>query len=693
MTAIETLRRRVPASILALLAPPIRPSLSRWVEESRYVPKGPMKGYWSNRNMPLCIEIYRLIESGRYFRFIVMAAAQSGKSEIMTINNLLADLARGEDCALCFPTKEALKSFWNEKIAPSIWRMPKLLENFPKEIRRSLHDLEFRGEPSPITLLNGAVFHPIWAGSVSMMSSKTIPNLYIEEVVKYAEGGTAGGEATAPYQIFERAAAFENSRVYLACTVTDSQSFIWREFLAASQGLCHVPCPKCGRGIVLEFDGEKAQKAFPDRPKNFTSLRYDDTNAVTAEKTAELECGLCGKTFGNDERLNALENPSWLYQGQRMEGKRIVGEMPQTRTLSYRWNRLYFPCRSLGSMAAEHWKARQDEEGLKGFQIYSECLPWEPEMDFREVSMTALRARAMRTGTRRYFLGEIPDWVEFLIGAFDIQLRAAKGVLYGFKRDMTRALIEPFYWNFETPSGQQNPSEAAIESALVEIRERCRRGWTRMRADGETEILTPRLIGLDVGEGKRTTFLRNAIRRLGQPLAAVRGIGVSQDLRGGVGPAKTIEGAKSDANKIQGVIEVRKQPDAQWIYFVQTKSVQAEFLDSFLVPEGTPGYHDLPLGGLDPRKRKFWGMVEPRADRSEVLREYTNEQRQAVEKGAGFSVEWKRKSSAAKIDYLHAAVYTHALARYFIHRLEIAERGKTDRARYAEAKAYRGPGK
>lgn len=647
--AFEIARRELSLAVLSALSPERHLPILSWVEENVWINAKPFRGNWSNETVPLCKEFYEEIERGYYWKFVLLASTQSSKSMIGVLNPTLYNLAMRRDCALCFPTKSQLKSFWNSRVAPALQRLPELLARFPEEMRETG---KLRGACEPVHLADGTTFWPLWAGSDTQLSSSSFPNLVLDEVGKYERERESGGEGSPPDQAIERTSAFEDRQVIMACTLTDQESRIYAEFKAGSEGLVYVPCPRCAGWIALEFDGAKAAKFFPDRPAVFTSLRYDAENEKVAVQSAELECPLCQKRFGDLERKEALAHSTWAHAGETIDAKgNVKGERKPTRVWSGRWNRLYWPGRSLGSMAAEMREANtRGEQTKKSFQIYSEALPYEEDLRVTELTREWLKRRSDKSD---YDFGQVPRGVEFAVAAWDMQKRDIFWITEGADREGRTWTID---YGVQDIRGEE-PGAEQLFHAMDVLADVFQKGWTR-----EGVIIQPEIIGIDTG-GERAHLIQEWLKRRGARYQGLKGLGQGQGER--------MTGKTTFS--LPGLLEIKMQGSGIYLWFIRTDGSKSLLLDRFMIADQTaPGFHALPRG-IDGKGRDWYTYhltAEKRETQFDAMR------------GNVTRFEKVRKAN----HLMDASGYCQALIEYWRYQLRQRDGGGGDKTRNENAR-------
>ncbi len=292
---------------------------------------------------------------GKPYRDIVYCAAtQTGKTIVgVIVPTMRAVAALGQNTIYCLPTGDLISKVWTTKLEPAL-RGCGLGDWLPVKGPGS------RGGRAPaLPLINPTTKQR--AGSIIFMAggegSKreagqagvTAGVVVIDEADEY--------ESTHRISLIrQRAASFGKDALTLAASTVkkDENSVILGLLAESTDSRLWFACPFCHRYQPLEW----------------THVRYDATDDLTAHDSSRYYCGHCGTGWTEQERHTALSHWKLVNRGGSVtEGGEVVGEAPRTRTFGLRCGKLdYHLGYGLGELATEHRraKARIDASGDHG---------------------------------------------------------------------------------------------------------------------------------------------------------------------------------------------------------------------------------------------------------------------------------------------------------------------------------------
>lgn len=549
---------------------------SEFCESEIFIPKGLAAGQFSHETLPLLKDIS--VELGKrspHQYKIIIGPKQTGKTVIgIHCPVIYYWLELNQDTIFFMPTREIAFTNWRTKILPMVKANPELFRKLPSE------GLSSKGAvPNEIISTDGAVLYFVGSsGSDIQMSSISAHNCFADEVEKMQHEKSTSEEGSPVDQVIARTDAYQLDKlIILVCTITTESGRMWQEYKSGTRGLPFVKCPKCKKRIVLEFDRELFDSFYPDKKRLATSFIYDDTDSVKAKKTAFLECPLCEKKINDKDRLLILKDVVWVYEGQYFDKKgKLKGEIKRTISQSWRWNQLYSPFTSLGLLAMDHLAAQDSEIKKKAFQLSKIALPWKDDTEIMEIKRALFVNRSKRSF---YELKEIPEDVVFIIVGADVQKRLIYWTATGFDMKGNKWLVDIGIFDIIKKSSDQSPSDDAIIAALEELDEMVQEGW--QRKDKKTFIF-PVMVGVD--SGYRKDVIAPWLKSHGKKYKRIIGLGKknTERLRG------------KSTYTIEGLLDVRRQPNKTYIYFVHTDESKARVHDKFLLGPNVPGRHELP---------------------------------------------------------------------------------------------------
>ena len=164
--------------------------------------------------------------------------------------------------------------------------------------------------------------------------------------------------------------SFPESKIFESSTPTTAAGQIWNEFLNGDQRRYFVPCPHCGKAIILALNPERM--AFEKPVGCEAALAWDsaarrpdgtwDYDRVAL--TAHYKCPHCGGQIDSRHKTRMLSAGEW----------RPTNPYADRGVRSYHLPTFYAPWKkaSWGELAVEFLKAKHSPAGLRNF-INSKC--------------------------------------------------------------------------------------------------------------------------------------------------------------------------------------------------------------------------------------------------------------------------------------------------------------------------------
>lgn len=625
----------------SLLAVQRQIPISAWLEEHRVVTDGPLVGRqgqtvrWSNDTMPFIREFYRAFDDPQYEILDLIGARQVTKTAAAIINPLLyLAFHVGWPTGLALPSIDQSLQWWRTKIAPVIDASPACRAILPIEGRGAKG-----GDTEDFRLLNGANI-VLLGGETGRSKAKqeghVVRALVCDEINDFDPDAVA--------RLIERTSSFVTvgRKIIRSGPVETAEDLTWKNYLAGTRGNPAIHCPKCGEIIFLELDPSEAARDLPDIAERMTRFEWSGENAFEAEQSAALICPKCLEPITDEDRIYAIASPVWHYQGQAVEKNAIIGDIKKTRNWSGRFNRLWSPFYSLAAAGAEAFEASKNDTRKKNFQNSVSALPWRAEI--KEISLTRehLKRRSLMSW---YDFGEVPQGVEYLTGAIDVQKRSLYWLVEGWDFSGRCWTIEFGVQDFVG----EEPTDADVTLGLDKVADIMNQGFRRSGG-----ILKPVIIGIDTGGGsfssasapgswaERTRVLEKWLAKRENKFVGVKGLGKGQ---GDKLSGKAVF-------SISGLLDVRTQSTGLNLWFIRVDAAKATVQDHFLIENlEANGFHALPRGLAG-------GPLEY------YTRHITAETREVVfDKVLGQVEKWKAHRRANHL--LDCSAYSVALAEYW----------------------------
>ena len=250
------------------------------------------------------------------------------------------------------PTAPLARSFSRTRLQPMLRRtMPDLV---PSGSRR--HDFS-----SMEMTVGAAGLKLVGSNSPGPLSSTPSRRVILDEVDKFDEGGR--GEADAVNLSEQRCKNAANPQRWKTSTPTLVSGLIWQELLKGDQRRCYLPCPHCGKFVLLAWSRQytvfklTGDEAFAkwDAEAKKPDGTWDDQRV---EQSARFECPHCGGHIRDGHKKAMLAGHQW---------RATATAPPHFR--SYHLPSLYAstPETGCGRLAVKFLQAKQSLRGLQGF--------------------------------------------------------------------------------------------------------------------------------------------------------------------------------------------------------------------------------------------------------------------------------------------------------------------------------------
>jgi hypothetical protein len=200
-------------------------------------------------------------------------------------------------------------------------------------------------------------------GQATNKAGYTTPRLRITEAAGFSGASTSerDQEADSYRQLVGRLGAFDlmdpRRLVSIEGTLTVADQLPYRlrgedddETLISSRSRLLSPCPHCGVWISPEREHLVGWQ--------------NATNVIEAYENARFLCPSCAQEITDEQRKASIQSVRIVHHGQELtpDGE-IVGPMPPTRRLWFRWSVWHNCLISIGTVAVAEWEAAQIEEG------------------------------------------------------------------------------------------------------------------------------------------------------------------------------------------------------------------------------------------------------------------------------------------------------------------------------------------
>ena len=388
---------------LARLRPPDLHSVADWADANRildpiYSPGEP--GPYSSARTPYLAGIWDawLDPSIRQVTFIKSTQVGGTEALMNMIGHAIEEAPA--PMMLVLPSQSRAREF-KDRISAMVDASPSLRQFAPQskaddlrtQVRYGASIIYYRGAESPGDLASVAVKRAI-----------------IDEADKTPTTTAGGREAGTVQLVRHRLRTVLDSCLYINSTPTTRAGPIWAEWEKSDQRYYEIPCPHCGTFQKLEF----ARIRWPEGA-TAESVEMDDS--------ATYHCVEC------DGAIDArLQKAAALQRGRWKASK------PRSKHAGFHISALYSPWLTWSQIAAEHLRATTVETRRDFTNGY---LGWVFEEQVDRIDSKDLKSKA-----GGYAVGEIPEWVRWIVCGVDCGKREIHYDVRGFGAEGKTALIE-----------------------------------------------------------------------------------------------------------------------------------------------------------------------------------------------------------------------------------------------------------
>jgi phage terminase large subunit GpA-like protein len=434
--------------------PPLR-GFAEWAESEIILPSGPFVDY-EFRCDRLPFSKLLLNEFGKWERHIITGPTQSGKSLLAFVLVIMYHLFElREDVIVGVPDINMAGDKWSEDIKPVI-----LSSSYADQLPTSGPGSKGAERLTKIRFRNSKFLRFMSAGGNDKQRAGATARVL---VVTETDGMDVVAETsqegqTKMQQIEGRVRAFGDSAVIFAeCTTSTEDAYTRREYLAGTASKIVHPCGSCGEWVSPEREHFVGWEDAPDM--------------VTAGKRGAFTCPSCGVYYTEEDRQEMNQNARLIHRGQSItpEGE-IVGPIPPTNTLGFRWSAFQNLLTSMKKLAQEEWTALQTDDPtvaqiMRNQQVWA--MPAEnPNIEKVPISVSIVRGSDPKYAGRCSGLdrGEVPGDCEYITAMIDIGRRVLSWEVVAWCRNHSHTIDYGFH---ETEQPDVVGDAVAISDALT----------------------------------------------------------------------------------------------------------------------------------------------------------------------------------------------------------------------------------
>lgn len=367
---VENMARTLFVDCVYKVPPTKRGTMRAFAEREIYLPDGKYEGmrFQCSRN-PFAELWFDLIDSGRWSRFVAVGPTQTGKTLIAFLIIILYHAFElRETVIVACPTVEIANDKWREDLLPII-KQTRFADLLPSKDPKLSKDMAIR-------LGNGATLKFMTAGGGDKARAG-----YTSRVVVFTEldafdvvGGTSR-ESDKFTQLCARLKSHERSRqrIYMECTPSYEHGRTWAELKRGTDTRISLLCPHCKCRVTAE-NGPGDRKLL---------VGWEDRETVSeAMAGTSFACPHCGALWSESDRRMANADAVVVHRGMDLnEAGELIGEMPVTETLGFRWgpiNNLLVPASNVGADEHVCEQAVDTDEASRALFQFTWALPFIP---------------------------------------------------------------------------------------------------------------------------------------------------------------------------------------------------------------------------------------------------------------------------------------------------------------------------
>lgn len=409
-----------------MLRPTERTTPDEWARRNRvYPPTAGIPGPREPSLTPYVIAPSRAVHARTHKRVVFVCGSQMGKSDsVLDVIGARLDQAPLPILYLG-PTKQFLEEQWS----PRIDDLFKKTESLRRKLAPGRQRMTRR-------LIAGVHFRMAHGGSSTSLKSDPFGLGISDEVDELLANVKGAGD---PIRLVDRRGDTYSDFVHYATSTpsegpsdveidpesglefwseidpSEISSTVWRLWQGGTRYHWAWPCPLCDEYFIPRFKHLKWSKPVDERGKEMKS------DAQLAARTAHIECPNCGGEIIDSCKEDMLARGCYVAPGQsvRKDGT-VVGDPPDSWTLSYWVSGLASPFQTWGQRAAEYVEAVRSGDPAEiqavvngGFgELYAPGSGDVPE--WRELEK-------LKDVASPYVLGDVPRGVRFLTMAVDVQ--------------------------------------------------------------------------------------------------------------------------------------------------------------------------------------------------------------------------------------------------------------------------------
>lgn len=364
----------------ACRAPRVR-SLIEFAEQEIVLPTGQYKGQkWRADRLPWNRLLFEELDSRRWIQIIGTGPTQSGKTQgFFTIPILHQVYEERENTVIGLPDDDMGDKKYKTDLLPIMQASPNLSRLIPSGGKGSRggsvkDQIEFANSVIAALMTRGA--------SDEGKAGFTARYLNVTEAGGFSVATETSTETNPLRQLLGRLKGFKRHqrRAIIEGTVKLANMLPWSLRgeddgpILSSQSQLVTPCPHCGGFISPEREDFRGHE-----------------NAITEDEAVNRSsffCPLCDAVLSEQDRKVANRDLRLIHRGQVISSSGdVVGDLPPTSVLWFRYTQWHNLLSSYGDIAAEEWEAAQCPDGTqdrddmeRALQQQTWCIPFKSSL-------------------------------------------------------------------------------------------------------------------------------------------------------------------------------------------------------------------------------------------------------------------------------------------------------------------------
>ncbi len=439
-------------------------TMRQFAEQEIIIPSGRFEGLrFRCDRQPFSSLWFEAVDSQQFVEHIITGPTQSGKTLIGWVVPVLYHLFElAETVIAAVPDMDMVRDKWEQDLEPVLKRT-KYWGLMPRAGRGSKG-----GDVVSIQFENGAILRFMSAGgSDKSRAGFTSRVICMTETDGFDVRTTTSSEANKIEQIEGRVRAYPllMRRIYKECTLTTEEGHTWVRYSEGTASAIKLECPLCREYVGLERE-------------HFRGWDGAATD-VEAVRNASFFCAKCGEQWTEEHRVAANRSAVLVHRGQTVEsGGRVVGPMPETRVLGFRWsavNNLLVPA---ADIALDEWRAARavdEDDAQRKLCQFVWAVPYRNrDAELVELAPEAVQRRVTTSGR-----GQFPSNAKVTVG-IDVNKRVLHWAALAWLPDGTGIVID---YGRQGVKADAMGFDTAFRLALPTLHDKLGDGWTEKRVD------------------------------------------------------------------------------------------------------------------------------------------------------------------------------------------------------------------